>query len=972
MKQIKMFVLLLSTMLILSSLVSAQNSPAVKYDVLSLRAEQNISLIQEAKRAAINAGLPVSIYLQGEFFADVMGVENGEPVYAFVTNLLRPEDGASVKFYNEIARRYDLSEARINYGTGRIINANAGYPRTHARDYSLDDIILVPESSNDGVMAFDKVTGDLIDANYIPPAPDNLSTPIEAIASASGMILVSDQVDDGVMEFDTSGTFSRFFAPAGGVNNDVLDNVRGMGVHPTTGNLLVTTASGSNSDAIVEFDSDGNFVRNLIAPNAAIMDSPFDILAFDGFLYVPASSTNAVHRYDLDGNFVDNFVPSINFPEQINTISDGRFTVAGFSSPSGVYVYDADGNQLNYFDAITGLRGAYELGNKNFLVTNGSGVHEINGTDGQFIRTIVAGVSARFISDPYDTPPDFIPIAQARIDANNDFIPDLVDDTVTVKGIINSINFTASSNRFSYYIQDNTGGINITKGSETGGGPVYEIGDEIKVTGVIGQFNGTTQMNLDADMLAGIELLSTGNMIQPMEMTIADFLANAEMYEGVLIKFVGVEKTASSVAWPAEGSDANMTITDGTEITLRIDRDTDIDGSPEPEYPVNVMGVATQYSTSTPPNDGYQISPNMYSDFTPYGTGVSFMVMEDWNMISVPVITDDMSTTTLFPNATTQAFGFDNGYVTAATLENGAGYWLKFPAAEEISHFGMVPEVNIPVVEGWNMIGPYHEKVAADDIVTSPAGILVSEFFGFNGTYVVADTGYPGHGYWVKSSSDGQIWVSAPLNKKSPVQTADPKADFAKLIITDVTGISNTLYLSSSSVSGYEMPPLPPQGAFDVRFSTNTYVEALAGATVQLRGVQYPVTVSIEGADVRLSDGVSLNAALKNGENVVLSESSGSFNVESLVIPAEFELSQNYPNPFNPTTTIKFGVPEASRVTLKVYNAIGEQVATLVEQNMDAGYHTVQFNASQLTSGVYFYSITAGDYNAVKKMMILK
>ncbi|GJQ62397.1 MAG: hypothetical protein SCALA702_14500 [Melioribacteraceae bacterium] len=970
MKQLKLFVLLLSTMLILSTMVSAQNSPSLKYDNLSVRAEGNISLIAEAKRAAINAGLPVSIYLQGEFFADVMGVENGEPVYAFVTNLLRPEEGASLKFYSEIARRYDLSEARLNYGKGRIVNAHVGYPQIRQRDLNLDDIILVPESSNDAVMAFDKNTGDLVDPNFIPPAPDYLSTPIEAIASASGMILVSDQLDDGVVEFDTAGTYQRFFAPAGGANPDILDNVRGMGVHPVSGNLLVTTAGGANSDAIAEFDSDGNYLGNLIAPDVTTMDSPFDVLPHGGYLYVPAITTDAVVRYDLDGNFVDVFVPFINFPEQINVISDDRFTVAGFSSPSGVYVYDADGNQLDYFDAITGLRGAYELGNKNFLVTNGSGVHEINGTDGTFIRTIVEGVSARFISNPYDTPPDYIPIAEARIDANNDYVPDLLDDTVTVKGLVNSINFTATSNRFSYYVQDNTGGINITKGSEDNGGPVYNIGDEIKVTGVIGQFAGATQMNLDADMLAGIELLSTGNMVEPMEMTIADYLANAEMYEGMYIKFVGVDKAAGSDPWPDAGSSANMTITDGTETTLRVDSDTDIDENMEPEWPVNVAGVATQYTFSSPANDGYQISPNMYSDFTPYGTGVSFMVMGDWNMVSVPVMADDMSTTSLFPSASSQAFAFDNGYVTASSMMNGAGYWLKFPAEEQIDHFGMVAEGNIPLAEGWNMVGPYHEMVASADIVTDPAGIITSEFFGFDGTYTIADTGHPGHGYWVKASEAGVIVVNS-VGKKSPQPVSEINRDFTKLVITDVTGKSSTLYLSQSSVSGYEMPPLPPAGAFDVRFSTNTYVEAMAGATVQMKGVQYPVTVMVDGADIRISDG-SIFATLRSGENVVLADGNGLFNIESLVIPAEFELSQNYPNPFNPATTIKFGIPEASRVTLRVFNAIGEQVATLVEKNMEAGYHTVQFNASQLTSGVYFYSITAGDHNAVKKMMILK
>ncbi len=88
--------------------------------------------------------------------------------------------------------------------------------------------------------------------------------------------------------------------------------------------------------------------------------------------------------------------------------------------------------------------------------------------------------------------------------------------------------------------------------------------------------------------------------------------------------------------------------------------------------------------------------------------------------------------------------------------------------------------------------------------------------------------------------------------------------------------------------------------------------------------------------------------------------------------PREFKLSQNYPNPFNPTTVISFTLKNASHVKLDVYNVIGEKVAELINSNLSTGVHSVNFNAADLTSGIYFYKISAGDFVAIKKMMLLK
>ncbi len=89
-------------------------------------------------------------------------------------------------------------------------------------------------------------------------------------------------------------------------------------------------------------------------------------------------------------------------------------------------------------------------------------------------------------------------------------------------------------------------------------------------------------------------------------------------------------------------------------------------------------------------------------------------------------------------------------------------------------------------------------------------------------------------------------------------------------------------------------------------------------------------------------------------------------------IPNKFELKQNYPNPFNPTTKIKYALPKDEFVTLKVYNSLGQEVTTLVNKNVSAGYHTINFDASNLASGMYIYRIKAGKYVSIKKMMLLK
>ena len=88
--------------------------------------------------------------------------------------------------------------------------------------------------------------------------------------------------------------------------------------------------------------------------------------------------------------------------------------------------------------------------------------------------------------------------------------------------------------------------------------------------------------------------------------------------------------------------------------------------------------------------------------------------------------------------------------------------------------------------------------------------------------------------------------------------------------------------------------------------------------------------------------------------------------------PLAFVLMQNYPNPFNPSTKIKFSLPKPETVKIEVYDIIGQKIQTLLNKTMPAGYHEVQFNGQNLSSGIYLYRIKAGEWSEVRKMILLR
>ncbi len=269
-----------------------------------------------------------------------------------------------------------------------------------------------------------------------------------------------------------------------------------------------------------------------------------------------------------------------------------------------------------------------------------------------------------------------------------------------------------------------------------------------------------------------------------------------------------------------------------------------------------------------------------------------------WNLVSVPRVVNDYTNNNLFPSAISQAYSFEGLYMQRDVLENGSAYWIKFPFDESFKLQGSaLLSDTIEIREGWNLIGSISVPVSVENIISIPAGIVTSDFYGYQSKYYTSRTIVPGTGYWVKANQGG------------------------KLIL------SNTIYYSSQRIkimSHNVMPPSPPEG-------DNTDMEE--------------------------------------------------------IIPIVFSLSNAYPNPFNPVTVIQYSVPSSQYISLKVFNMLGQEVATLVNEVQEAGYKTVQFNAdagangnSPLPSGIYFYRLTAtpvGNGNTsvftdIKKMVLLK
>lgn len=367
-------------------------------------------------------------------------------------------------------------------------------------------------------------------------------------------------------------------------------------------------------------------------------------------------------------------------------------------------------------------------------------------------------------------------------------------------------------------------------------------------------------------------------------------------------------------------------------------------------------------------------------------------VSNGWNMVSIPglhPVNQNVNTWWVGKDPAAGVFRFSGGYQAVTTVVPGTGYWMKhigarvYNTGDEWPAGGIqiVPNNPVSATAGWNLIGGYHLTVSTSGITTTPGGLITSQVFGYTpgSGYAPATNLTPGYGYWIKLTGPGNIIIPTSLAKSAPVSEYI-KSNWGRIILTDAAGKNYILYSVDEEVdlTQYELPPLPPAEMFDVRYGSQRFAELIGSETqtIEMQGIEYPLTVKVEGMTIRLQDetGRIVNQLLKSGEDLVINNPQvEKLKVSSNIIPETYSLEQNYPNPFNPTTTIEFSIPEdLEDVKLTIYDALGQKVAELVNGGLEAGRYSYQWDATKLSSGLYFYQLQTNKYTSIKKMLMLK
>jgi hypothetical protein len=382
--------------------------------------------------------------------------------------------------------------------------------------------------------------------------------------------------------------------------------------------------------------------------------------------------------------------------------------------------------------------------------------------------------------------------------------------------------------------------------------------------------------------------------------------------------------------------------------------------------------------------------PNAVSNFT-----TVLVLNNSWNLIAFPGLhPNSMLADTLYRgrDLTASVFKYTStGYAAVTSLVNQEGYWLKHSGIRTYNWNGTVqsgtlyPKLNYAEVDtidafvGWNIIGVYEYPILPANLITIPAGLITNPLYQYTpGTgYGIANILNGGLGYWVFMNSAGKIVLpNRPADQPVVEKNQILDENWGRIIISDAIDMSYTLYTSSDVSEQLLLPPAPPADIFDVRFATQSLVENIATEKViDISNAVYPIKIRAEKNSMTVKDAITgkVLGSIEDGKELVITDQAVSkITVSGESIPTEFSLNQNYPNPFNPSTKISYSLPAASDVTVKIFNSLGEEIATLVNQKQEAGRYELNFNSTGLASGMYLYKIQAGSFTQTKKMILMK
>ncbi|MBS1561946.1 MAG: T9SS type A sorting domain-containing protein [Bacteroidetes bacterium] len=368
---------------------------------------------------------------------------------------------------------------------------------------------------------------------------------------------------------------------------------------------------------------------------------------------------------------------------------------------------------------------------------------------------------------------------------------------------------------------------------------------------------------------------------------------------------------------------------------------------------------------------------------------VSFPVInKGWNLLSVPVNPSSAFYKDVFKKALNiPVFFSQNTYQQNQTVKPGIGYFMKY--AEEVDktiagvRLTRIDEdtYKTELYEGWNTIGSLSTPINTEAIGLTVIGTADAQILGdiyrynTNRGYEAITELVPGRGHWMKISGHAYLKMSARSNGKTGINMAAARnsvlANATQVSINDVSGKSTDLYLAERTKvearDMFELPPVAPHNLFDVRFNTNMYVEDAVSPVINLQGVSFPMSVTMNYPDrnytvVNAVTGSILGSIKAGVTNTIKIDNS---NTPAIRLMAE-EVGTNAltvavaPNPVAQTAAVNYTVVNNGRVTLGLYNAVGELVATIVDTDMTMGIYSADLNAAALPAGRYIVKLNNG------------
>ncbi|MCF7824553.1 MAG: T9SS type A sorting domain-containing protein [Candidatus Marinimicrobia bacterium] len=573
-----------------------------------------------------------------------------------------------------------------------------------------------------------------------------------------------------------------------------------------------------------------------------------------------------------------------------------------------------------------------------------------------------------------------------------------VGTLVTVTGLVNSTNLSSSGSDYTF--QDATAGIDLYF---TGAKLDLGLGDEITVTGAIGVYADKIEVipTFETDIVVN----STGNTLpDPQVITVAELLTNGSDYESELIRINNVSNNGSGDPWPTAAGNANVDITDnGSDISvMRIDDETDVDATPEPSWPLDVIGIGSvNYGV-------YQITPRMLTDlisdpFVPSFTNESFdkTFYTEANEITfnIDIVPVDGSVSI---SAAKISYGTDGSFQNDVTIYSvGGNSWLGVIPAQDgnsLLQFKVVATqsngtdyesriykaliasstpIDISAIQA-NPSGMEGQVVTVDGILTIGSGVLQA---GMTKAYI-----QDGSGRGINLYADDEYTL---VRGDRVTAVGVVELYYTTVEITDfnykVVSQGNTLPAPANISVGQANSP-DWEGTFIEFEGEITVSAAITGGTkltieeggnstivmiwnstgINTASLTVGSSWSFTGVGSQYSTDFQLLVGYEDDIKTATSVDHVSMN------PHDFSLAPAFPNPFNPSTKLSWSLPEQNAFTIKAFNLQGREVAIIAAGNLPAGQYTSEWNASNLSSGLYIIQLQAGEHQAMQKVLLVK